>query len=546
MTEPNTGCWTGRMVAIKDHAREGTYCDRRPICVILGQAFACTILVLSLALLGACFLSKEETEKMAQTCISALKHAFGLLAFDAVELARHTSWFGSAHHGVDGSFVPCPAAYSAYQTPTLTDVNITVKRAIARCGVQCDLHSNCEAFRYSLSDRRCVVLHNYNDTSGVSRDYQLCRKKELRKFSRTEAPLLLADEYVEQAEAEIPVGGNISVYALGSSSLLWMTWLDQLHLMLRRLGYSLPMVPPLAQGGQLYPTEVIGCDDTRYFEHLQTTRYGRIGWSSWDFSHEGWAGCQNGFRMIEGHKIKCQHGAGCAFSHEPVYASNIAEDAARSNITLIATWFNDDQQWSSHYKCFNGQKHSQHQLGTVTINCLLKTVRSIHAKNPHTWVVIMGKYPQTFHHITYKYLSLLNSRIRSQVEKEPRTLFVDYYMPNQDEGNFFQTAHSGHPNCRGSRIMAHAVLKRLYEERIISRGLRIISLDKKRLLNGNCSSMNAGECHSSGLCWVDPMDGKCKTYGPGSKQLHTVCKGTICEGPGPHVETVTVHKQQHA
>jgi len=241
--------------------------------------------------------------------------------------------------------------------------------------------------------------------------------------------------------------------------------------------------------------------------------------------------------MIEGHRIKCQHGAGCAFSREPVFASNIAEDAARSNITLIATWFNDDQQWSSKYKCFNGQKHSQHQLGTVTINCLLRTVRSIHAKNPSTWVVIMGKYPQTFHHITYKYLSLLNARIRSVVETEPRTLFVDYYMPNQDEGDFFQEAHSGHPNCRGSRIMAHAVLKRLYEERVLSRGLRITSLDKKRLLNASCDTMNAGECHSSGLCWVDPTDRKCKMYSPGSKHFHTVCKGTICEGPGPHVLT---------
>jgi len=333
---------------------------------------------------------------------------------------------------------------------------------------------------------------------------------------------------LEQAGAEQEVGASISIYAVGSSSLVWMTWIDQLHLLLRRLGYRLPLVPPRAAGGQFYAQEVPRCDDTKYFEHLPTTRLGRIGWSSWDFAFEGWEGCSNGVRHIEGHRIKCQHGPGCVFSNESVFASSIAEDASVSDFTLLATWFNDDQQWSSKYKCLNGRKTKQHDLGSISIRCLLRTIRSIHARSARTWVLVMGKYPQTYQHITFKYLQALNKRIKAAVETEPRTLFIEYYIPNAKEGDFFQVAHSGHPNCRGSSIMAQAVVHRLFQEKILARTIRLAGLDKQQLLKRNCRKLDIPSCHSSGFCWIDPIDGLCKAYSPGSHHFHAVCKGTIC------------------
>lgn len=386
---------------------------------------------------------------------------------------------------------------------------------------------DCHAFKYSPSEDHCIVLEGQNASDGIGRDYQLCKKKPLHVVGPSSAPLYTPDEYVEQAQAEIGVGSDILIYAVGSSSLLWMTWVDQLHLLLRRLGYRLPVVKAEA-GGRLYPTKVPTCDDTQYFESLQTWRFGRVGWSSWDFAFEGWEGCTEGFRSIEGHRVRCQHGAGCAFSQDPVKASWLAKDASKSNITLIATWFNDDQQWSSNYKCFNGTRHSTQDVAPLTIACLLKTVRSIHAKNPRTWVLIMGKYPQTFHHITYKFIETYNDKIKEAVEKEPRTLFISYYVPSAHEGEFFQVAHAGHPNCRGSKIMAYAVAERLYRERIIARGLRHVGFSKQSILNSSCGELEVAACHSSGFCWVDPADRQCKAYGPGTSAYHTVCAGSVC------------------
>jgi len=433
--------------------------------------------------------------------------------------------------------VTCPVGYRMHGANTLTTaVTPAFLAAIDGCRLQCDQQTLCRAFGWRHGSRDCTTMRRYinmTDVLGMRSPYMVCEKMKLRHFGPDDAALYQPHEFLEQADAEKDVGATISIYAVGSSSLVWMTWIDQLHLLLRRLGYRLPLVPPRAAGGQFYAQEVPRCDDTKYFEHLPTTRLGRIGWNSWDFAFEGWDGCSNGFRNIEGHKIKCQHGPGCAFSNQSVLASSIAEDASLSDFTLLSTWFNDDQQWSSKYKCLDGRKINQHDLGSISIRCLLRTIRSIHARSPRTWVLVMGKYPQTYQHITFKYLQALNKRIKATVEMEPRTLFIEYYIPNAKEGDFFQVAHSGHPNCRGSSIMAQAVVHRLFQEKILARTIRLAGLDKQQLLKRNCQKLDIPSCHSSGFCWIDPIDGLCKAYSPGSHKFHAVCKGTICGMHGP-------------
>jgi len=216
--------------------------------------------------------------------------------------------------------------------------------------------------------------------------------------------------------------------------------------------------------------------------------------------------------------VKCQHGPGCAFSKNPLKISDIASDASHSNITFVSTWFNDDQQWSTHFKCFGGKKAEREEIEPVSVNLLRHIVQKIHERSPDTWVVIMSKYPETYKHKTPSFIIDYNGRVKEAVEQEPKTVFVDYYMPNDAEGEFYQApAHGGHPNCRGSQIMAHAVLTRLFEAKIIPRGLRLKEHTKDNLLTKECGQLDVDACHTSGFCWRDPADnGRCKSYSPGS------------------------------
>lgn len=434
--------------------------------------------------------------------------------------------------------IDCPPGYRLHRGAATDRADAMYNWPIAECGVKCDMQEGCYAFRYGILSSACELMQSVEivasgaSSSSFGRDalvtkrleeveeqlgHQVCRKKELRHFPGTEAPLFGPNEIVEQTGAHLQIGESIWLYAVGSSSLVWMTWVDQLHLALRRLGYKVPVVPA-NRTPEFYPRQVPKCDDTKYFQHLKTSRFGRIGWSSWDFALEGWEGCgADGFRMIRDLRVKCQHGAGCSFSKNPVRVSDIAQDASKSNITLVATWFNDDQHWSTHFKCFDGQKKDWKDIAPITLHCLLRTVRAIHAHNPHTWILIMAKYPETYKHMTYQFILDYNAEVKKAVEKEPKTFFVDFYMPNDEEGDFYQSpAHGGHPNCRGSKIMTYAVIDRLYQEGIISRSIRLVKPQKKDVLNGNCSALGIAACHTSALCWMEPGTQRCVPYGAGS------------------------------
>mmetsp|Transcript_68063 Transcript_68063/g.134254 ORF Transcript_68063/g.134254 Transcript_68063/m.134254 type:complete len:472 (+) Transcript_68063:58-1473(+) len=394
--------------------------------------------------------------------------------------------------------------------------------AVKACGVKCDEMVTCRAFRYSVSKGLCDILdYDAFEDSRSDSGIQMCNKMELRRFDKKEAPLYKPDEFVEQTDAYFNVGGEIGVYAVGSSNLVWMTWLEQLHLNLRRLGYKLPLVPA-RRTPEKFPRRIPWCDDSQYFQHLRTSRFSRIGWASWDFALEGWEGCgADGFRIVEGLRVKCQHGPGCVFSKNPLLISDIASDASHSNITFVSTWFNDDQQWSTHFKCFGGKKVDRREIEPVSVKLVRRMVQKIHARNPNTWVVIMSKYPETYQHKTPEYILEYNRRVKVAVEQEPKTLFVDYYIPNDLEGEFYQAlVHGGHPNCRGSQIMANAVLSRLFEAKVLPRSLLLAEGTKGNLLAQKCGQLAVDACHTSGFCWRDPTDGFCKVYKPGNFQPH--------------------------
>lgn len=425
------------------------------------------------------------------------------------------------------NFVSCPPGYESPASERQL-IHGKFNQDIEHCRYKCDRFTDCSSFLYSPRKKACFLLHGSASSTGDPY-LQLCRKTPQQvptaqqvltlggRVPKSGAPFYPPSEVTKQTGAEIQAGSAIGVYVIGSSSVVWTTWVEELHLALVRLGYTLPLVPA-QRTPETYPRRLPTCDDAKYYHQLRTSRFGRIGWSSWDFAMDGWQGCgPDGFRSVLGHRIKCQHGAGCAFSKNAVYVDDLARDASYSNITLLATHFNDIQFSPTQRKCFGGAKMRLDSMMPLTLQGLRSTVRAIHKKSPHTWVVILAKYPETYMHKTVPLITDYNMRVKIAMEQEPKTLFVDYYMPNNYEGKFYQSVpNGGHPNCRGGKIMAHAVLHKLFDAKVIAQSLKQLPATKGNLLKQSCSTLTALSCHSSGFCWLDPEDHKCKTYGIGS------------------------------
>jgi len=335
-----------------------------------------------------------------------------------------------------------------------------------------------------------------------------------------------ASEYAEQTGAEIPVGGNVGLYFVGSSNVLWMTWIDQLHFFLTRLGYVVPTVPTITAATN-YPDSVPSCPDTEYFKGLETARFGRIGWDSWDFAYDNNTDCdEKGFRKIGGVNVRCKHGMSCTSAKDPVRVSDIAEDASHSQVTVLSTFYNDNKQMWSHFACFGGEKLVKDEVAIIAVPSLLRTIRAIHAKNPKVWILIMAKYAPVDNsnkgvcEPCLVWLRKLNERIKEGVKDEPRTLFVDLDFPSNDV-EMYQDAHWGHTNCRGSKLMAHAVLDKLYQNQVLTRSLQLLHPLKDHISNPNCSNLTLPACHTSALCWVHPEERTCQPYSVGSKKCYT-------------------------
>mmetsp|Transcript_16821 Transcript_16821/g.46348 ORF Transcript_16821/g.46348 Transcript_16821/m.46348 type:complete len:493 (-) Transcript_16821:22-1500(-) len=422
-----------------------------------------------------------------------------------------------------GDAVSCPMGYVPHDGHLNKGGQVEAVSSMEECGDRCNEEQDCLSVEYSPSEKLCIWNNlGGRPEAGRLRDYQFCEKPP---SPDVESLLLGPDEYVEQDGAQIQAGGNVRVYVVGSSNVLWMTWIDQLHLYLVRLGYKVPAVPAKTTNVTHYPSEPQTCDDTQYFTSLKTSRLGKIGWHSWDFAYEDWSDCENdddknyGWRYVANHKVKCEHGPGCAFGRQIVPMSRIAEDASWSTITLVTTWFNDDQPDAK--KCFYGKEIPRKDIANMSITGLLKTTRAIHERNPDVWILILAKYTN-LRRFTLPWIDDLHKLIKAAVEKEPRTLFIEYEKPYPGHWRaweLWQQAHPNHPNCRGSKLMAHSILERLYKEKILARSIKLV--DKQENVNArNCHELSGAVCHTSVLCWKDPVDQVCKPYSGGSTKYY--------------------------
>jgi len=327
---------------------------------------------------------------------------------------------------------------------------------------------------------------------------------------------------VFQEGALIPTGGEISFYTVGTSNVVWESWPDQVHSMLKRLGYSVPTAEfDLASLKQ--PTQAPRCDDASELSELDTPRVGRVGWSSWGFAFESKDDCgENGFRDILGHEVSCTNAWACnpawAADGGLVRPSEIAEEAQHSDVVIISNWVNDAKHRYSNYVCFGGEQIDALASTNLTVASLRKLIQAIHARNPDVTVLIMASYPNANGLHTNEWnlpdVAALNAAVESGITRsEPNTFFVSYAFPAEED--MYQTMHGGHPNCRGDRVMATAVLETLFRSKVLSKGLALDD-SEQCLSSGACSGLSLACCQRSALCHV-AADLSCLPYGPGQQ-----------------------------
>jgi len=340
-------------------------------------------------------------------------------------------------------------------------------------------------------------------------------------------------DVVEQQGARIPAGGKVGLYFVGGSNVDWQTWPDQLHLYLSELGYTVPTEDytqtNLHIAGDLAPK----CDDEAEFDSLQTPRVAHAGWGSWSFAfdsdddcaatpYEGQAPGEYPFRTIAGHTVSCLSGWGCdpgKDAHQMVRPAAVAEDAKHADVVLLSNWVNDFKQQFAGYSCFNATQLDPLTIADITVEDLRRLIRAVHSVNPSALVLVLALYPDAngprVVTETLGDIAAINGKVRDGVLEEPNTAFVDFRIP---EGiDMFQTAHPGHLNCRGDRMMATNVLQVLYDRHVIARSLALPQGGEFEtcLSDAECSNIsNKTCCQAAASCRV-ASNGQCTPYGPG-------------------------------
>mmetsp|Transcript_16859 Transcript_16859/g.52758 ORF Transcript_16859/g.52758 Transcript_16859/m.52758 type:complete len:503 (-) Transcript_16859:40-1548(-) len=327
---------------------------------------------------------------------------------------------------------------------------------------------------------------------------------------------------VFQEGALIPVGGEIRLYTVGTSNVLWESWPDQVNAMLNRLGYTVP-TEEFQLASVRRPTSAPTCDDAAEVSQLDTPRIGRLGWSSWGFAYDSKDDCgEAGFRDILGHNVSCVNAWACnpAWSRggDFVKPSEVAEEAKNSDVVILSNWVNDAKQRYSGYVCFGGERIGAAASTKLSIDSLRRLIRAVHGRNPNAKVLVMAVYPdangQFVNTGVLKHITAINAAVESAlVPSEPNTFFVNFEFPPREE--VYQVMHGGHPNCRGDRVMATAVLEALFRHKVISRGL---ALDDPQLCLGSkaCGELDFACCQRSALCYVS-SERTCLPYGPGQQ-----------------------------
>jgi len=312
---------------------------------------------------------------------------------------------------------------------------------------------------------------------------------------------------------------------VGGSNMAWQTWPDQLHMYLRELGYVLPAVQYSQPNINFATDRALTCDDESDFSALQTPRVAHAGWASWDFAYDSDDDCSaapNSFRTIAGHTVSCVTGWACnpesPSATEKVRPATVAQDARSANVVLLSNWVNDfKQQWSD-YTCFNGEALDPMSIADITVDSLRRIIHEVHEVNPTALVLVMAMYPDATGAFvkadTLSQIEAINAKVARGVSG-PGTAFVDFDVPQGVE--MFQTAHPGHLNCRGDRLMAHSVLKALYERRVIANSLAPLPAGEVATcqVESNCAGITDQACCQAAASCRVARSGKCVPYGPG-------------------------------
>lgn len=103
--------------------------------------------------------------------------------------------------------------------------------------------------------------------------------------------------------------------------------------------------------------------------------------------------------------------------------------------------------------------------------------------------------------------------MRQAIQGEPNTFFVDFSFPLKLP--MFQTLSLFHPNCRGDKVMATAVLETLFQRKLLSRGLAL-GTPEACLGASQCSSLEAPCCQRAAQCYL-ASNSSCMPYGPGQQ-----------------------------
>jgi len=331
---------------------------------------------------------------------------------------------------------------------------------------------------------------------------------------------------VEQGGARVPVGGAVRFYTVGSSTAAWQTWPDQLHAMLKRLGHNVSMRDFNVPGATFAPSKSPICANSGTFRQLRTPRLGMIGWSSWGFAYNSTADCDTrGFRSIAGYNVSCTNAWACNpewTGTVPLVPLNGLVNAVRdAHFVILANWINDGkqaQQTGPRQTCYDGGNIDFQKSVAVTVANLKRVIRAVHAKKPNVTMLVLARYPDTREVVYSDESSLpavlqINAAVREAIKGEPNTFFVDFSFPLNLP--MFQTLSLYHPNCRGDKVMATAVLETLFQQRVLSRGLDL-GAPEACLAASECSLLNVSCCQRAAQCYL-ASNSSCMPYGPGQQ-----------------------------
>mmetsp|Transcript_89997 Transcript_89997/g.188156 ORF Transcript_89997/g.188156 Transcript_89997/m.188156 type:complete len:555 (+) Transcript_89997:162-1826(+) len=319
----------------------------------------------------------------------------------------------------------------------------------------------------------------------------------------------LGEQYLEQINATVPAGGDVSFFIIASSNGAYMTWPDQLHATLKGMGYSVSVPEPTYPGWIAHPRKKPICLDDADYADLATPRFGMTGWASWGFAFDDQEDCDDeGYRPLLEYNISCINAAVCnpRWSYPGVpylSAAKLAETFKGMTFVVLSNWINDARMVT----------RRDIDSTPITSYTISKLVNKIHEKDPKVVVLVLARYPGAretdVEPYSLKMVARLNAGVKAAVQHLPNTYFVDVPFPLQV--NMFQTLKPGHPNCRGDKLFVNAIIETLYDKQVLSRGLAMAG--QECLSRTNCEDLPYACCHKSALCYV--KDGKCSQYTPG-------------------------------